>query len=773
MTNWFIRGNSEHSYAECYGGSLDLEEDLPLEAITGTIETTADSVVVTGTGTAFLSELHPLQRLVLPDGKQLIVREIFSDTSMTVVRAAVATASGLTARRARVLFPLGVKRGSLLTGNALEYDRGTLLAVGSGALYVNGSLLPGDSLVASKRAKIALRETNGDYLVQQLGFTIPQGISAAPSATPAASSFANTDINTATDTINDAAHGFSTGQEVRYTTSGTLFSVAGTAITGTRSYFIIRIDANNYQIADSLSNAVGGTELDITAQGAGTHTATPVSKVMPEGVRSLLIAKASTKLGVPSFGNPGPKVAVAALTAGQAIAITFPAMDSNADPNDPHDAWRIYATEQGGTTALATANAESGPWFWVRTVDSSEVDPAGGTYILEYLDAEINASPRLVTFDNDPPVDAEYVAAAAGYPVLVSCSGPPTPDDPDGTSPGPTIVPFKPHNIAAAPLILDTGQRNEVPTSPPEPIIGFYLAAGRIYLLTPNTLQIAVFVADPDFPVQTRPFWKSGFLNPYAVCFVNGTLYGFTSKGPTRSATDGEPGSEEFTFAADVAELMLDWKPENVFVCEDLQNQCVNFIHSGFRLNGDNFWETEILSFMLGNQSWCRHLITSSTEDRIVSGVASVDGHMEFLAGGRLPAATFGSRTLRFDGGGGESVPWSIGWQFSDAGEEQRPKSVKHPRIIGKVTDANIGIHGVEVGEDVDVAAFEAGNAGSKTGAVAIVDSTNATWYPQEQIFVNELMSFAPQIVGEWDGVLPKDRIDELVLDVMVQGSRR
>ena len=73
--------------------------------------------------------------------------------------------------------------------------------------------------------------------------------------------------------------------------------------------------------------------------------------------------------------------------------------------------------------------------------------------MLEYLDAEIESSPRFVTFDNDIPQDAEFVASASGYPVLLSCQGDPTDDAPMGTSPGPTIVPFKPHNISAAPLM--------------------------------------------------------------------------------------------------------------------------------------------------------------------------------------------------------------------------------------------------------------------------------------------------------------------------------
>lgn len=779
MQNLFIRGEGEHTYAEVNAGYLDLDEDLPAEALTGTISMTEGNFTITGTGTAFLSEISIGQRLLADNNKIIVVREIFSDTSFDATERMTSdgTENGLTVYQLRILFSLGVNRGSLLTGNALEYDLGTLLAVGKGALYKNGSLLPGDSLVASKRAQIALKQSNGDYIVQTLGFTEPVGITAAPSATPAASSFTDAEINTATDTINDVGHGFSTGQQVAYTTGGTFFSIDGTPITATDSFYIIRVDADNYQLASSLANAVGGTELDITNAGSGTFTATPISKVMPAGVRSLRVSKASTKLGTPSFGNPGTKIPVAALTAGQAIAITFPAMDSDSDPNDPHDAWRIEGTEHGGTTGTTdVANAANGPWFWVRTVDSTEVDSSGGTYILEYLDAEINASPRLTTFDNDPPPDAEFVASASGYPVLVSCSGPPTTDEPNGTSPGPTIVPFKPHNIAAAPLILDNGGRNEVPTSPPEPIIGFYLAAGRIYLMTPNTLQIAVFVADPDFPVQIRPFWKSGFSNPYALCFVNSILYGFTSAGAIRSATEGEPGSEEHRFAADVEELMYSWYPWNVFVVDDQQNECVCYINSGFGLNEDGFFESEILCFMLRSQTWSYHLVTSTTEDRIISGAASVNGHLEFLAGGRLAGAVYGVRTFRFDTPNPavpEEVPWKIGFQFTDAGGEQKPKKVKFPLVRGKLTSATFGLHGVEVDEDVDMDVFEAGTAGSKTGSIDLDDTTNVTWYPQVDVAVGELLSFAPQLQGTWAGEGVKDQIHEIVLDVIQQGSRR
>lgn len=774
-SNLFIRGLGGSTYSEVYAGSLDLNETIATSAITGTIAFSPSSKTITGTGTSFVTELHIGQRIETLAGEILVVAEIASATSFSVHNYPLTTESGVAAYRLPILFEMDKKRGTLLSGNALEFDKGTILCVGSGVLRVNGSAISA-SMTASRSAQVAIwQENSSNYLVQTLGFALaPTGISIAASNAAGAQNYTDANVTTGVGTSNIAiaTHGFTTGQEVLPTTAGTL---AAPLATNTNVYVIV-VDANNIQLASTLANAMAGTEINFTSVGSGTTTLTPITKNMPAGDRSIRVAKASTKLGVPSFGNPGPKLKTT-ITAGQVITVTLPAMDSNSDTNNPHDAWRIYASAFGGTTANATANADSGAWYLVRTVSSADLGTtAATTYRLEYLDAEIDGTLRLITFDNDAPPDAEYVATVAGYPVLVSCQGKATVAEPTGTSPGPSLVPFKVSNMAAAPLVLDTGQRNEVPLSPPETIIGSYMAAGRLYLMTANTLQIAVFTADQDFPVATRPFWKAGFRNPYALCFVNGDLYGFTGNGPTRSSASenvGE-GSEEHKFAIDVQEIMKDWKPENVFVVEDPKNECVCYVNSGGSKNSSGYWISEIVPFMPGTGEWSMPIVfTSATKDRIITGVATVNGRLEFLMGGRDGGGSMEVKTYRFDEVSGESVPYSQAWSYSDAGSEDRPKKIKNPRVVGKVTSATLGIFGAAAGEDIDITQFATGNSASKTGAIAIDTGTGVEYRVHEEAAINGLMTFAPQISGTWAGSGDKDRIDEISCDVLIRGGKK
>ena len=76
-------------------------------------------------------------------------------------------------------------------------------------------------------------------------------------------------VSLAADTINIPEHRFLTGQRVTYNDGG------GTAITGLADgvYYVIKIDRNLIQLASSLSNANGGTQVNLTGLGAGTsHT---------------------------------------------------------------------------------------------------------------------------------------------------------------------------------------------------------------------------------------------------------------------------------------------------------------------------------------------------------------------------------------------------------------------------------------------------------------------------------------------------------------------
>lgn len=510
---------------------------------------------------------------------------------------------------------------------------------------------------------------------------------------------------------------------------------------------------------------------------------------MPAGDRSLRIAKASTKLNVPSYGNVGEKLTVA-VTQGNGIDITFPAMDSNADPTSPHDAWRIYGTLFGGDTTTSTANAASGPWYYIKTVTSADVSPAGGTYFLEYLDAEIESDPRLLTFDNDAPPDANYIAYIGGVPILISCDGK------GETSPGPSIVPFKPGNLAAAPLVFDTGQRNEIPTSPPETIIGQYMANGVLYLMTANSLLVADFTNIQVAPIAIFPFWKSGFKNPYELCFAHDRLYGFNSGVPVRSlGADPSPGGavQSLTddFGQDVKEVTLNWMSERVQIKEDPKNKAVCYIYGGAYQNQAGFWGSIILPLLYGTDTWSLPIyIESDSQDMIICGAATVGDNLEFLAGGRNGSGGMQCGTYRFDDLRAlQNINWSVAWAFSDDGTN-RLKKVQYPRLSGQIQGdpPTVGIHGANVGENIDIEVLEEGNAGSKSGPIPYSPPFQEVFIsPRLQVAVNDLMVYTVEVTGRTvpffmdtpqsggliAGVQVRDRIDAVSVEVIAIGARQ
>ena len=81
---------------------------------------------------------------------------------------------------------------------------------------------------------------------------------------PAASvDVGNDDMTTSTD------HDLTTGQPIRFTTSGADLPEPLEIAT---TYFVIVVDADELQVATTNANAVAGTQITITDQGTGTHT---------------------------------------------------------------------------------------------------------------------------------------------------------------------------------------------------------------------------------------------------------------------------------------------------------------------------------------------------------------------------------------------------------------------------------------------------------------------------------------------------------------------
>lgn len=111
-----------------------------------------------------------------------------------------------------------------------------------------------------------------DYLIS--GFTSHTIMTSSTSVgTLAKKTFVDANVTTGSENIAVTAHGHNTGSTVRLTSTGTV--PAG--LTANRTYYVIRVDADNLKLADTLALAIAGTPVNVTAAaGGGTHTLTPI-----------------------------------------------------------------------------------------------------------------------------------------------------------------------------------------------------------------------------------------------------------------------------------------------------------------------------------------------------------------------------------------------------------------------------------------------------------------------------------------------------------------
>jgi hypothetical protein len=113
---------------------------------------------------------------------------------------------------------------------------------------------------------------NNDYLISAFVFQ-DELTTATAVGTLAQKTFIDANVTTGTENIAITAHGHNTGSRVYLTTSGAV--PAG--LTANRTYFVIRVDADNLKLANTLALALAGTPVNITAAaGGGTHTLTPI-----------------------------------------------------------------------------------------------------------------------------------------------------------------------------------------------------------------------------------------------------------------------------------------------------------------------------------------------------------------------------------------------------------------------------------------------------------------------------------------------------------------
>jgi len=550
--NMILEGDySTGVYYRAYEGSLDLAETIPTSALSGTIEFDPSTKVITGTGTLFLDELHIGQMIITTNGEVIVVGQLTTQTSFIADRLPWTTASGQAAERLPILGELNIKRFAMLRGNALHFDKGTILAVGQGVLYVNGQPLPGDSLTASRQVQVAVYDSaTMTYDVQSLGF-------------------------------------------------------------------------------EEIPNVVNG---DVSVLGSG-------------GTKNQSLGYYSFKVGYYSdltsgYGNPTPTLLSGGtdgyqLTAPNSQFVFDFTTDSGTRPAKA-TGYVIYASAYAGSSDISKTNAIQGGWFEVKRV--AFTDLIAETLTFDYTDSELAT---LVSFDNDMPPDAEFLGTIDLYPFLVSTDGQGV--DSTGrettTSPGPFVSPAKPDNLDAYPATF------KVPTGKGETIIGVVSAAGRFFVMTPNTLQAVTPTGLPAAPFTCRPFWRRGFVNPYNLIFVDDTLYGYSGKKLFRSTGTADEAQESYTFASDVEAQLAESSGGYVFIAHDPKNECICVFLSAIRQNDDGWWETDVYPWSLTKSIWLPKVVLTSTErDMVVSGVATVNNELCFIAGGRIPFSGFSPR---------------------------------------------------------------------------------------------------------------------------------
>lgn len=707
--NMIVKKAGSQLYAEMWGGVESTSETAGFTTLTGTWAVTSGNATITGTGTAATTELIFGQWIVI-DARLYQVRSINSNTSVVVSPTPSATTSGATGIIPHTLQDVDFFRATFARGSIERLPQGHLVSAGQGVARFDGSTLT-SSLTLSNQIQLSkYNSVAGTYTNYLLGMTATGNV--------------------------------------------TLAAVSG----GTKN-----MQAGDYSI-----------------------------RVCP------------ARLATGGWNNPLPKVVLSGLTANQRIEIDF--SGATFDSARGQDAWTIFgslynasaqAAQQGpwyllsrgqqpqsllrinprGTVAITSGSASvagTDTFFLDDYAAGDTVEIDGNNYVInaiasntsmtlttnasttasgvtteiikavyEWLNAEIQRG-TLLEFNNDPPPRASFVGSLGGVPVLVSCRGP-APIGLEGDyNPGPTIQPSKPNNVEAFP----TESRSSV--SPPETIIGLVDAQARLFLMTENRLHFASFVSnDAEQPIVTRPFWKSGFRNPYSLTFVNGYLYGFTNRGPTRSIADGDEGSEEFAFADRVSDTFQPWIPERVLVAYDAKNEAIVFFHNNDQVNGAGKQAVIAMMFMLRSQVWSTPiLIEDSDEDVIVSGASVISGTLYLNLLKRDGGGAYTCVTYRWDSGT-NSIGWYLATEYGDNGAYPSDTCITGLRVTALLTSATAGIHGPRSDQE-NFNTIETGNSVSASGSIALANSTAVKAYPWKKLNVKALQQVAVRVDGNY-----------------------
>ena len=171
-------------------------------------------------------------------------------------------------------------------------------------------------------------------------------------------------INTSTDAITITSHGINTGDLLTYNSGSSLVGGLADGI----QYYAIKIDDNTIKLATTKSNADTGVAIDLTSQGAGTHTlvtqGVAISYILENDLESqflafnpdsnftftnndIIVGSVTTARGVVTNYNDGQIFNFVITEAGDSYTGDFPLTISAPDSGS-------------GTQAAATANVVNG-----------------------------------------------------------------------------------------------------------------------------------------------------------------------------------------------------------------------------------------------------------------------------------------------------------------------------------------------------------------------------------------------------------------------------
>lgn len=435
----------------------------------------------------------------------------------------------------------------------------------------------------------------------------------------------------------------------------------------------------------------------------------------------------------------------------------------------------------GATITTTSPNQtlyENGPRLLVAKVLTTSLT-AGDLYEFEFLDSELGVE---VTGGNDKPAGSEFVTKIDGRPMYISCLGKATVADGNGSNPGPSVVVSKFDNPDAAPL--------EWRATVGGTILGFIAAVGRWFLMTSNGLEFAVPTGlygqqsqggnDVALPVITRPYWKTGASNRYSLILIDDTLYGRSGGRFYKSVGYGDENVKKYDFGSVVEDIARDWYDGFVLGGNDPKHTQALFFHSAAYKNSSGYWVTEILPYSLYDAWLPKIILSSTTRDMIVTGVATVDEKLEFVCGGRVAGGTFQQKTYRWAAGDPTltSMPAYLVWQPSDEGLENQSKQIGGFRLEGKLTNPVIQVHGARPGQHISTTNMETGTGADTnaffSGDITFPSTTQVTRYLRDKSHSYKNLSvFTIRIASTWNGTGIKDRLEEFVFEIMQHGKVR